>query len=61
MDSISEIDKSAVPADISQDMNQIKGIVVQLNAGSETLTDEAEKIQNFNARLSEKIRQFKYI
>jgi methyl-accepting chemotaxis protein len=61
MDSTGEIDKSTVAADISRDMNQIKDIVVALSAGSETLTDETEKIQKLNAGLSETIRQFKYV
>lgn len=52
-------EQSAVAADISQNMNQIKDIVVSLNAGSETLADEAEKIQKLNVKLSETIRQFK--
>ncbi len=52
-------EQSAVAADISQNMNQIKDIVVSLNAGSETLADEAEKIQMLNVKLSETVRQFK--
>ncbi|WP_033931106.1 methyl-accepting chemotaxis protein [Vibrio cholerae] len=52
-------EQSAVAADISQNMNQIKDIVVSLNAGSETLADEAEKIQKLNVKLSETVRQFK--
>ncbi|PFG58042.1 methyl-accepting chemotaxis protein [Vibrio sp. ES.051] len=52
-------EQSAVAADISQNMNQIKDIVVSLSTGSETLADEAEKIQKLNVGLSETIRQFK--
>lgn len=52
-------EQSAVAADISQNMNQIKDIVVSLSTGSETLADEAEKIQKLNVGLSETISQFK--
>ncbi|OXX51500.1 hypothetical protein B9J91_17010, partial [Vibrio sp. V18_P1S4T112] len=52
-------EQSAVAADISQNMNQIKDIVVSLSVGSETLAEEAEKIHTLNIGLSETIRQFK--
>ncbi|WP_438454486.1 methyl-accepting chemotaxis protein [Vibrio alginolyticus] len=52
-------EQSAVAADVSHNMNQIKDIVVSLSVGSETLADEAEKIQKLNLGLSETVRQFK--
>lgn len=57
--SVAAEEQSTVAANISQNMNKIKEIVVSLSSRGEILAEEAENIQGLNVELAETICQFK--